>query len=149
MEKVRIKVKKLPHFKGALPVYETPHASGLDLRARLETPIHLEPGERTLVPTGLAMEIPPGYEVQIRPRSGWAIKKGIGVPNSPGTIDADYRGEIKVALINLSKEPVEILDQDRMAQAVLAPVFQVAFEAVEELSETQRGSGGFGSTGIK
>jgi len=145
---INIAVKKLPHFKGDLPRYETAHASGLDIRAQLSNSIILKPSERALVPTGLAMEIPPHFEIQVRPRSGWAIKKGITVINSPGTIDADYRGEIQIGLINLGSESVEIQDQDRIAQLVLAPVFRAELSAVEELGITDRGSGGFGSTGL-
>ncbi|RZA05825.1 MAG: dUTP diphosphatase [Proteobacteria bacterium] len=149
MEKKRVLVKKLSHFKGELPAYETAHASGFDLKAQLAEPMLLNPGARVMVPTGLSVEIPEGFEIQIRPRSGWAAKKGITVVNSPGTIDADYRGEVKIALINLGQEPLEIQDQDRVAQGVLCPVYQAAFEVVDELSDTARGAGGFGSTGFK
>ena len=148
MEKKRVLVKKLSHFKGALPAYETAHASGFDLRAQLDKPLLLEVGARVMVPTGLSVEIPEGFEIQVRPRSGWAAKKGITVVNSPGTIDADYRGELKIALVNLGQEPLEIVDQDRVAQAVLCPVFQAELVEVEELSNTARGAGGFGSTGF-
>lgn len=148
MEKKRVLVKKLAHFKGELPAYETAHASGFDLRAQFPYPLTLNPGERALVPTGLAFEIPPGFEIQIRPRSGWAAKKGVTVVNSPGTVDADYRGEVQVALVNLGKEPMEIQPQDRMAQAVLCPVFQAELLEVADLSDTARGAGGFGSTGF-
>jgi dUTP pyrophosphatase len=149
MESKRVLVKKLSHFKGALPAYETAHASGFDLRAQLTEPLLLKPGERALVATGLSFEIPPGLEIQIRPRSGWAAKKGITVVNSPGTVDADYRGEVKVALVNLGQEPMEIVDQDRMAQAVLCPVFRAELVETAELSSTDRGAGGFGSTGFR
>lgn len=148
MEKKRVLVKKLAHFKGALPAYETAHASGFDLRAQLAEPLTLKPGERVMVPTGLAVEIPEGFEIQVRPRSGWAAKKGVTVVNTPGTIDADYRGEVKIALINLGAEPLEIVDQDRVAQAVLCPVFQAELVETLELSDTARGAGGFGSTGF-
>ena len=148
MQSKKVLVQRLPHFKGALPAYESAHASGFDLRAQLTQPLLLKPGERALVPTGLALEIPPGFEIQVRPRSGWAAKKGITVVNSPGTVDADYRGEVKVALINLGQEPLEIQDQDRMAQAVLCPVFQAELVDSTELSSTARGAGGFGSTGF-
>lgn len=148
MKKISVRVKKLAHFQGELPAYESSLASGFDIRAQLSAPLSLKPGARALVPTGLAFEIPPGYEIQIRPRSGWASKKGITVVNSPGTIDADYRGEVKIALIHLGEEPMEIVDQDRVAQAVLCPVFQAQLEEVSELSSTQRGEGGFGSTGF-
>lgn len=149
MEKKRVLVKKLENFKGALPAYETAHASGFDLRAQLASPLTLKPGERAMVPTGLAFEIPPGFEIQVRPRSGWAAKKGVTVVNSPGTVDADYRGEVKVALVNLGQEAMEIVDQDRMAQAVLCPVYQAELVETAELSETGRGAGGFGSTGFR
>ena len=149
MKKISVKIKKLENFQGELPQYESAGASGFDLRARLAAPVLLEPGKRVMIPTGLAVEIPLGFEIQIRPRSGWASKKGILPVNTPGTIDADYRGELKVALINLGEEAVEIVDQDRMAQAVLCPVFQADFEEVKELSDTVRGAGGFGSTGMR
>ncbi len=142
-------VKKLAHFKGELPKYETEHASGFDLRAQLDAPLKLGVGERVLVPTGLAFEIPPGFEIQIRPRSGWASKRGVTVINTPGTIDADYRGEVKIALANLGQESMEILDQDRVCQAVLCPVLQAHLVLTSELSDTARGAGGFGSTGMK
>jgi dUTP pyrophosphatase len=147
-KKQRVLVKKLSHFKGELPAYESVHASGFDLRAQLEAPLRLEPGKRVLVPTGLSVEIPPGLEIQIRPRSGWAAKRGITVVNAPGTVDADYRGEVKIALINLGDEPLEIQDQDRVAQGVLCPVYQAELVEAEELSSTARGAGGFGSTGF-
>lgn len=149
MENKRVLVKKLENFKGALPAYESTHASGFDLRAQLSAPITLKPGERAMVPTGLSFEIPPGFEIQVRPRSGWAAKKGITVVNSPGTVDADYRGEVKVALVNLGQESMEIQDQDRMAQAVLCPVYKAELMEVAELSDTLRGAGGFGSTGFQ
>jgi len=148
MQKIAVKVKKLEHFQGELPVYGSAHASGFDLRAQLKSPLLLKPGQRVMVPTGLSLEIPPGYEIQVRPRSGWAAKKGVTVVNTPGTVDADYRGEVLVALVHLGEEPLEIQDQDRIAQGVLCPVMQVAFEEVASLSETDRGAGGFGSTGF-
>lgn len=148
MQTISVKVKKLENFRGDLPAYGSLHASGFDLRAQAPHGLVLQPGARIMVPTGLAMEIPPGYEIQVRPRSGWAAKKGVTVVNSPGTVDADYRGEIQVALINLGAEPLEIMDQDRIAQAVLCPVLRVRFEEVRELGETERGAGGFGSTGF-
>ena len=147
MQKVPVQIKKLENFKGELPKYETSLASGVDVRAQIAESIQLEPGQRKLIPTGLAFAIPAGFEIQARPRSGWAIKKGLSLVNSPGTIDADYRGEVGIILINLGQETVEIHDQDRVAQLVLCPVLQAEFEEVESLSETQRGSGGFGSTG--
>lgn len=147
MEQKTVKVVKLPHFRGELPKYETALASGMDIRAALAESLTLKPGMRVLVPTGLSVEIPPGYEIQVRPRSGWAVKFGISVVNTPGTIDADYRGELKVGLINLGQEAVEIKDQDRIAQIVLAPVVQFTWQSVSELSSSDRGAGGFGSTG--
>lgn len=132
-----------------LPQYATPLSAGLDLRANLSEPITLQPLERTLVPTGLYMALPAGYEAQVRPRSGLAIKKGIGVLNSPGTIDADYRGEICVILVNLSNEPFVIEDGERIAQMVVARHEQVEWQPVEALSDTERGAGGFGHSGVK
>jgi len=147
MLKIPLKVKTLENFRGALPQYETAGASGFDIRAQLTTPLVLKPSERAMVPTGLSFEIPLGYELQSRPRSGWAAKKGLTVLNTPGTIDADYRGEVKVILINLGAEPIEIQDQERIAQLVLAPVVQAEFILTQDLSDTSRGAGGFGSTG--
>ena len=147
--KTKIRVKPLEHFRGELPVYQTPESSGFDVRAQIgDTPLTLFPGERSLVATGLTFELPRGYELQARPRSGWAIKQGITLLNTPGTIDADYRGEVKIILINLGREPVEIKDQDRIAQLVLCPIFQAEFELSVDLSASERGVGGFGSTGI-
>lgn len=148
LERAMIKFKKLPNFKGELPAYETAYAAGLDVRATLEAPVVLQPGARDLIPTGLAVEIPRGFEIQVRPRSGLAIKKGLGLVNSPGTIDADYRGEIKVIVINHGQQPITIEDQDRIAQFVVAPVVQAEIVEVEELDDTERGEGGFGSTGV-
>ena len=133
----------------ALPQYETPQSAGLDLRANLDAPITLAPLERCLVPTGLFMALPKGYEAQVRPRSGLAVKRGVTVLNSPGTIDADYRGEVCVILVNLSKEPFVINDGERIAQLVVARHEQVAWQPVEVLDETERGEGGFGHTGSK
>jgi dUTP pyrophosphatase len=147
MPKVKMKIKKLSHFKGDLPAYQSPLASGFDVRAQLDRPVLLEPGERALIATGLSFEIPPGYELQARPRSGLAAKHGVSVVNTPGTIDADYRGEVKIILINHGLEAFEVKDQERIAQLVLAPVVQAQFEMTEELSSTERGAGGFGSTG--
>lgn len=147
MQKVSVKIKILENFKGDLPSYQSEGASGFDIRAQLNEPVTLKPGERALIPTGLSFEIPMGYEIQARPRSGWAIKNGIGLVNSPGTIDADYRGEVKIILINWGHEPVVINDQDRCAQLVLTPVLQAQFHITNELSLTDRGAGGFGSTG--
>jgi dUTP pyrophosphatase len=135
--------------KNELPAYETIASAGLDIRANLDEPITLKPFERKLIKTGLFLEIPVGYEAQVRPRSGLALKNGITVLNTPGTIDADYRGEIGVILINLSQENFEIQSGDRIAQLVFAKVEQAAWIKVETLSETERGEGGFGSTGKK
>jgi dUTP pyrophosphatase len=133
--------------KNSLPAYETAHAAGMDLRADLEAPLLLAPMERKLVPTGLFIELPEGFEAQIRPRSGLAFKHGIGIVNSPGTIDADYRGEIKVLLVNLSDQVFEINTGDRIAQMVVAKHETVNWEHVETLNDTTRGAGGFGHTG--
>ena len=130
-----------------LPAYETAHAAGMDLRAAVTEPLTLAPGERTLVPTGLRIAVPPGYEAQIRPRSGLAHKHGISMVNTPGTIDADYRGEIRVILINLGQEPFTIQRGDRIAQLVIAPVAHTDWHLVAALPPTQRGEGGFGHTG--
>lgn len=132
----------------ALPEYKSAGAAGADLRAHLASPLVLGPGQRSAVPTGLRVEIPEGYELQVRPRSGLALEKGLTCLNSPGTIDSDYRGEIKVILANLGAEAVEIRDGDRIAQLVLAPVSRALFQAVTILTGTARGSGGFGSTGL-
>lgn len=144
-----IKVKVLEHFdeKLPLPQYETALAAGADLRACLTEEMIIRPGQRVLVPTGLAFEIEPGFEVQIRPRSGLSLKTGLLVVNSPGTIDADYRGEVKIILGNLGSEDEVITHGDRVAQMVLAPITQATFEIVGVLTETRRGEGGFGSTG--
>jgi dUTP pyrophosphatase len=133
----------------ALPNYETLASAGMDLRANITTPIILKPLDRTIVPTGLFIELPIGYEAQVRPRSGLAAKKGVTVLNSPGTIDADYRGEIGVILVNLSQEDFVIENGERIAQLVIAKHERAAWIAVEALTETSRGEGGFGSTGVK
>jgi dUTP pyrophosphatase len=130
-----------------LPAYETLHAAGMDLRANLTDSVTLEFGQRTLIPTGLFIELPVGYEAQIRPRSGLAFKHGITVLNSPGTVDADYRGEIKVLLINLGSEPFVIQQGERIAQMIIAKHETAEWEIVEKLGETNRGAGGYGSTG--
>lgn len=130
-----------------LPSYATPGAAGLDLYADIDQPLTLEPGQRCLVPTGVAIALPEGYEAQVRPRSGWAWRTGVTLLNTPGTIDADYRGEIQVILINLGQEPVTIHRGDRIAQLVVAPVSRVEWREVEELVPTERGEGGFGHTG--
>ena len=144
---VKIKVVNTGHQP--LPAYATPQSAGLDLRANIEAPITLHPLERRLVPTGLHIALPDGYEAQVRPRSGLAIKHGITVLNTPGTIDADYRGEICVILVNLSDQPFLIEDGERIAQMVIARHEQAEWEAVEVLSETERGAGGFGHSGTK
>lgn len=146
--KIPLKVKKLINFTGELPKYESKYASGFDVRAQLTEALTLKPGERSLIPTGLSFEIPEGYEIQARPRSGLAIKKGVGLVNSPGTIDADYRGEVKIILINLGQENLVIENGERIAQLVLCPIIQAEFEETTELGSTDRGAGGFGSTGI-
>lgn len=144
-----MKVKIINRSKHDLPKYETSASAGIDLRANIEEPFTLQAMERTLIQTGLFMEIPEGYEAQVRPRSGLAIKHGITILNSPGTIDADYRGEIKVIIINLSQEPFVIQDGDRIAQMIFSSVEQAELIVTEELTNTHRGEGGFGSTGKK
>lgn len=131
----------------SLPAYETAHAAGMDLRANLIEAIELKPMQRALIPTGLFMEIPVGYEAQVRPRSGLAFKHGITVLNAPGTIDADYRGEVKVLLINLGNEPFVINHGERIAQLIIAKHETISWQIVEQLSNTERGAGGYGSTG--
>ncbi len=133
----------------ALPSYSTPLSAGMDIRANLDTPITLQPGERKLIPTGLFIALPEGYEAQIRPRSGLAIKHGITVLNSPGTIDADYRGEIGIIIINHSDKAFVIEDGERVGQMVVARYERVAWEETDTLDETERGAGGFGHTGVK
>lgn len=142
-----MKIKVVNTSKHTLPQYATPLSAGMDIRANLESPVVLKPLERKLIPTGLYIELPEGYEAQIRPRSGLAIKKGITVLNSPGTIDADYRGEICVILVNLSGEAFEIQDGERICQMVIAQHAQAEWIEVEELGSTERGAGGFGHTG--
>lgn len=142
-----MKVKVINRSHHDLPRYETALAAGMDVRANLSEPIVLKPLERAMVPTGLFVELPAGYEMQVRPRSGLAAKFGLTVLNAPGTIDADYRGEVKVILANLSSEPFTINDGERIAQLVVAQHSQVEWEPTEELSDTSRGAGGFGSTG--
>lgn len=141
-----VRVKRLPHGRElALPAYATVGAAGMDVLSAED--VTLEPGARHAVATGLAVAIPPGFEIQVRPRSGLALKHGISVPNAPGTIDSDYRGELKIILINHGAEPFAIARGDRIAQIVLAPVLQAAWNEVDALDETERGMGGFGSTG--
>lgn len=144
---VQLRVKKLAHFKGELPKFQTPGSSGMDVRAQIDQPIIIPAGSRALVPTGLSVAVPEGYEVQARPRSGFAIRDGVTLLNTPGTIDADYRGEVKIILINLGEEPVTVNDQDRIAQFCLAQIPRVEILEVEDLETTSRGDGGFGSTG--
>ncbi len=144
-----MKVKVINRSAFDLPQYETPQAAGLDVRANIEEPVVLRPLQRILVPTGLFVELPEGYEMQVRPRSGLAARHGISLVNTPGTIDPDYRGEIKVILVNLSNEDFELKPGERIAQLVVARFTRIAWESVEELSETDRGTGGFGSTGTK
>jgi dUTP pyrophosphatase len=147
---VTVQVAPLPHFEGlALPAYETADAAGMDLRAAIpeDQPITLKFGERAMVPTGLTIALPPRHEAQIRPRSGLAAKHGVTCLNSPGTVDADYRGEMKVILINLGPEPFVIKRGERIAQMVIAPVTRAELVQVESLDQTARGAGGFGSTG--
>ena len=142
-------IQIINNSKHSIPQYETSQSAGMDIRANIDAPITLKPLDRVLVKTGLYIALQPGYEAQVRPRSGLAFKKGITVLNSPGTIDADYRGEIGVILVNLSSENFVIEDGERVAQLVIAKYEQVTFEEVEVLSETKRGTSGFGSTGIK
>lgn len=147
-----LKILRLPHSEGlALPSYETAGAAGLDLRAAVaqDAPIVIAPGERALIPTGLCIALPKGHEGQVRPRSGLAVKHGITLINSPGTIDEDYRGEVHVPLINHGKEPFTVSRDMRIAQIIVAPVVQVAVEEVVSLDDTDRGKGGFGSTGTQ
>jgi dUTP pyrophosphatase len=144
-----MQVKIINRSKHALPTYETSASAGMDVRANLEESIELKPLERVLVKTGLFLEIPAGFECQVRPRSGLALKKGITVLNSPGTVDADYRGEVGVILINLSNETFIVEDGERIAQLVFAEVAQANWMQVDALTDTERGAGGFGSTGVK
>lgn len=147
---MKIQFKKLPHANDLpLPSYESKYAAGMDLRAALEEPVELPPGKRKLIPTGLKMAIPEGFEAQVRPRSGLAYRNGITMLNTPGTIDADYRGELKVLAVNHGDEPFVINHGDRVAQMIIAPVTQAQVQEVNELPETKRGDGGFGSTGVK
>jgi dUTP pyrophosphatase len=147
---IKLRLQRLPHGEGLpLPAYQSRHAAGLDLVAALPQaePLKLAPGQRALVPTGIVIELPPGYEAQVRPRSGLALKHGVTLLNSPGTIDADYRGEVMVLLVNLGQENFNVARGDRVAQLIVAPVTRVDIELVEETSGSERGQGGFGSTG--
>ena len=146
---VKVPLKRLDNGADlALPQYETAGSAGADIRAAVDAPLRLEPGQRALVPAGFAMALPAGYEAQVRPRSGLAVKNGITVLNAPGTIDSDYRGEVRVPLINLGDEAFTIERGMRIAQLVIAPVVQAGFNEVSDLDETERGEGGFGSTGV-
>ncbi|MFN3835877.1 MAG: dUTP diphosphatase [Glycocaulis sp.] len=148
---VQVRVKTLEHFAGLeLPRYQTSGSAGMDLPAALpeDAPVTLQPGEWQLIPTGLAIALPEGFEAQVRPRSGLAAKFGISCVNTPGTIDADYRGELRVNLINHGREPFVIRRGERIAQMIIAPVVQAVLEPVDSLDETERGAGGFGSTGV-
>ena len=148
MSAINLRIQLLPHAMGLdLPEYQTPGSSGIDLRAAVQEPTIIGSGERVMIPTGLKMEIPAGYEGQVRTRSGLAATRGLVVLNSPGTIDADYRGEVKVILMNLGSEPLTINRGERVAQLVIAPVARVVISEVEDVDETIRGPGGFGSTG--
>jgi dUTP pyrophosphatase len=145
---VSVRVRRLPHNQDLpLPAYATNGAAGMDLVAAVAEPVTIAPGQRSLIPTGLAIALPPGYELQIRPRSGLALRNGIVLPNSPGTIDEDYRGEIQVIVLNAGSEPFRVERGTRIAQAVLAPVVRAAWEEVPDLDVTARNEGGFGSTG--
>lgn len=144
-----MKLKIVNSSDNPLPIYETSGSAGMDLRAQLSEPVMLKPLQRALIPTGLFIELPDGYEAQVRPRSGLALKKGVTVLNSPGTIDSDYRGEIKVIMINLSNETTIINTGERIAQMIISKYEKVVLKEVDELNETERGEGGFGHTGVK
>ena len=149
---VAVKILPLPHYEGlALPPYETPQSAGMDLRAAVpdDEPVSIPPGEWRLIPVGIAIALPAGYEAQVRPRSGLAAKHGISCVNTPGTVDADYRGEIRVNLINHGQTEFTVQRGDRIAQMIIAPVTQAVWEVADSLDETERGAGGFGSTGTK
>ena len=145
----RVLARRVGPVEVPLPTYQTAGAAGADLHAALEKPLTLAPGQRELIPTGLALAIPHGYEAQVRPRSGLALRHGIGMVNTPGTIDSDYRGPVGVILVNLGAEPFVVEPLARIAQLVIAPVTRAEFALAEELGETERGSGGFGSTGTR
>ena len=146
--KRNVKEVKVKSIGGVMPEYKTVGAAGADVCAFIDAPVELKPGAKAMIGTGLCFAIPEGYEIQVRPRSGLAAKNGVTVLNTPGTIDSDYRGELKVILINLGKEPFIVNNGDRIAQIVAAPVTQALFKVVDSLDETERGSGGFGSTGV-
>lgn len=150
MEELLLKIERLPHAEGLeAPAYKTDGSSGMDLRAAIEDSVALESGEGAVIPTGFRMEIPPGYEGQVRTRSGLAASHGVAVLNAPGTIDSDYRGEVKVILVNLGGDAVTVDRGDRIAQLVIAPVTRVVVAEADCLDDTERGAGGFGSTGLK
>ncbi len=150
MQTLSVAITPLPHAENlGLPSYATAHAAGMDLCAAVRDDVVLEPGQRKLIPTGLSIALPEGYEAQVRPRSGLALKNGISVLNSPGTIDADYRGEVQVILANLGSEPFTVKRGMRIAQMVVAPYMRVEWQKIDQLPETARGSGGFGSTGVR
>ncbi len=143
-----VAIQRLPHGRGIdLPGYQSAHAAGMDIHAAIDDDLVVRPGHIVLIPTGFAIAVPQGYEAQVRPRSGLATRHGLTLPNAPGTIDADYRGEVKVALINLGPEPVTVLRNMRIAQLIIAPVSRAAWQEVDELPATARGEGGFGHTG--
>jgi dUTP pyrophosphatase len=145
---VTIQVRRLPHGEGLpLPTYATPGAAGMDLLAAVATPVVIDPGRRALIPTGLAVALPPGFEMQVRPRSGLALRNGIVLPNSPGTIDEDYRGEVQVIVLNAGDAAFTVERGMRIAQAIVAPVVRAVWQEVERLDDTTRSAGGFGSTG--
>lgn len=147
-QQVSVQIKRLPHGQGlALPTYQTEHAAGCDLHAAVESDVVISPGQIALIPSGFSVAIPHGYEIQIRPRSGLAVKHGVSMPNTPGTIDADYRGEVKVPLINLGGEPFTVTRGMRIAQMLIKPVYVIQWEEVVELPQTSRDTGGFGHTG--
>ena len=146
---ITVRIARVGEGHAAMPAYQTSGSAGVDLAASISAPVTLDPGERVLVPTGLAMAIPAGFEGQVRPRSGLALRHGVTVLNTPGTIDSDYRGEVKVVLINLGREPFVIQPGDRIAQVVFASVARAYFENVDVLDETGRGAGGYGSTGMR
>lgn len=146
-EKIKVNVCRVEGYHGPLPEYQTAGASGFDMSAHLSEPKTLKPGDFALISTGLSFEIPAGYEMQVRPRSGLAAKFGISVVNSPGTVDADYRGEVKVILINLGSQDFQVKNGDRIAQGVICPVVHADWKLVERLGSSERGTGGFGSTG--
>ncbi len=145
---IPVQIQRLPHSQGVnLPAYQSEHAAGMDLHAAVEADVTIPPGRIALIPCGFAMAIPQGYEAQVRPRSGLANKHGISIPNAPGTIDADYRGEVKVILINHGHDPFVVTRNMRIAQMLIKPVYRIAWQEVAELSATDRGAGGFGHTG--